>query len=131
LKGSGDQERLPFALNEAIGHHPLRPPRPVPAASQLRALGVDVRIGVNVVAADAECYVLDGGERIPAALKVWAPLGDCRMQIVVTSEAQMAANSAGQIFATVATLAVIPKISSRRPKLAQYRSGQAWSAVIE
>jgi hypothetical protein len=37
----------------------------------------------------------------------------------------MAANSAGQIFATVATLAVIPKISSRHPKLVEYRSGQA------
>ena len=42
------------------------------AASQLRALGIDVRTGVKVVAADAECYVLDGGERVPAALKVWA-----------------------------------------------------------
>jgi segregation and condensation protein B len=30
-----------------------------------------------------------------------------------------------------APLAVIPKISSLRPKLAQYRSGQARSAVIE
>jgi hypothetical protein len=29
-------------------------------------------------------------------------------------------NSSGQILATVATLAVIPKISSRRPKLGQY-----------
>jgi NADH:ubiquinone reductase (H+-translocating) len=42
------------------------------AASQLRALGVSVRTGVRVVAADAEGYVLDGGERVPAALKVWA-----------------------------------------------------------
>jgi hypothetical protein len=41
------------------------------------------------------------------------------------------ANSAGQIFATVAPLAVIPKISNLRRKLAQYRSGQARSAVIE
>ena len=42
------------------------------AASQLRALGVDVRTGVRVVAADAEGFLLDGGERMPAALKVWA-----------------------------------------------------------
>jgi NADH dehydrogenase len=42
------------------------------AASQLRALGVDVRTGVRVVAADAEGYMLDGGERVTAALKVWA-----------------------------------------------------------
>jgi NADH dehydrogenase len=42
------------------------------AASQLRALGVDVRTGVKVVGADAEGYMLDGGGRVPAALKVWA-----------------------------------------------------------
>ena len=42
------------------------------AAAQLRALGVDVRTGVRVVAADAHGFLLDGGERIPAALKVWA-----------------------------------------------------------
>ena len=44
----------------------------VSAASELRALGVNVRTGVKVVAADAGGYVLDGGERVPAALKVWA-----------------------------------------------------------
>jgi NADH:ubiquinone reductase (H+-translocating) len=33
------------------------------AASQLRALGVGVRTGVRVVAADAEGHMLDGGER--------------------------------------------------------------------
>ena len=42
------------------------------AASQLRGLGVDVRTGVKVVAADASGYTLEGGERVPAALKVWA-----------------------------------------------------------
>jgi NADH dehydrogenase len=42
------------------------------AAAQLRVLGVDVRTGVRVVAADAEGFLLDDGERIPAALKVWA-----------------------------------------------------------
>ena len=42
------------------------------ATSELRALGVEVRTGVKVVAADAEGYLLEGGERVPAALKVWA-----------------------------------------------------------
>jgi NADH dehydrogenase len=42
------------------------------AASQLRALGVEVRTGVKVVGADAGGYLLHGGERVPAALKVWA-----------------------------------------------------------
>lgn len=42
------------------------------AASLLRALGVDVHTGVKVVAADAEGYLLEGGGRVPAALKVWA-----------------------------------------------------------
>lgn len=42
------------------------------AAAQLRGLGVDVRTGVKVVAADAGGYLLEGGERVPAALKVWA-----------------------------------------------------------
>jgi NADH dehydrogenase len=42
------------------------------AASQLRALGVHVRTGVRVVGADTEGYLLDGGERVPATLKVWA-----------------------------------------------------------
>jgi NADH dehydrogenase len=42
------------------------------AAAQLRALAVDVRTGVRVVAADADGYRLDGGERVAAPLKVWA-----------------------------------------------------------
>ena len=42
------------------------------AAAQLRALGVDVRTGAKVVAADADGYELNGGERIAAPLKVWA-----------------------------------------------------------
>jgi NADH:ubiquinone reductase (H+-translocating) len=42
------------------------------ATSQLRELGVEVRTGVKVVAADARGYQLEGGERVPAALKVWA-----------------------------------------------------------
>ena len=42
------------------------------AASQLRLLGVNMRTGVRVVAADADGFQLEGGERVAAALKVWA-----------------------------------------------------------
>jgi NADH dehydrogenase len=42
------------------------------ATSQLRRLGVDIRTGVKVVGADARGYILEGGERVSAALKVWA-----------------------------------------------------------
>ena len=42
------------------------------ATAGLRALGIDVRTGVKVVAADPGGLVLDGGERVTAALKVWA-----------------------------------------------------------
>jgi NADH:ubiquinone reductase (H+-translocating) len=42
------------------------------AAAQLRALGVEVRTGVRVVAADSDGFLLESGERIAAGLKVWA-----------------------------------------------------------
>jgi NADH dehydrogenase len=42
------------------------------ANAQLCALGVDVRTGVRVTAADAEGYVLADGSRVEASLKVWA-----------------------------------------------------------
>src|SRR5262245_55594767 len=42
------------------------------ATAQMCALGVDVRTGVRVVAAEAEGYTLAGCERVQAALKVWA-----------------------------------------------------------
>jgi NADH dehydrogenase len=41
------------------------------ATSHLRALGVNVS-GVKVVAAGMRGYVLSGGERVPAAMRVWA-----------------------------------------------------------
>jgi NADH:ubiquinone reductase (H+-translocating) len=44
----------------------------ISAESKLRELGVDVRTGVKVLAADARGYLLEGGERVPAALRVWA-----------------------------------------------------------
>lgn len=42
------------------------------ATDQLRALGVEVRTNVNVVGADADGFLLEGGERVDASLKVWA-----------------------------------------------------------
>jgi NADH dehydrogenase len=42
------------------------------ATAQLRALGVDVRTGVRVTAADADGYLLADGGRVQATLKVWA-----------------------------------------------------------
>jgi len=72
------------------------------AAAQLRALGIDVRTGVRVVAADPEGFVLDGGERIEAALKVWAAgiraasgIADCGLGL----------NPLGQVIATPSLLA--------------------------
>jgi NADH dehydrogenase len=42
------------------------------AKASLRALGVDVRTQVNVVAADSGGFLLAGGDRVSASLKVWA-----------------------------------------------------------
>jgi NADH dehydrogenase len=44
----------------------------VSAASKLNDLGVGVRTGVRVIGADSAGYVLESGERVAAALKVWA-----------------------------------------------------------
>lgn len=41
-------------------------------AEQLRHIGVNIRTGVHVVAAEAGGFVLDDGERVPAELMVWA-----------------------------------------------------------
>ena len=68
------RHRLRVTLLESGAAHPRRISRKGLhlSRSQLRELGVDVRTGVKVVAADAEGYLLEGGERVPAALKVWA-----------------------------------------------------------
>lgn len=42
------------------------------AERTLRGLGVDIRVGAMVTAADADGFVLKDGSRIDAALKVWA-----------------------------------------------------------
>ena len=64
------------------------------AASQLRGLGVDVRTGVKVVAADAAGYTLDGGERVQAALKVWAAGIKASSSF---NESKLELNRAGQV----------------------------------
>ena len=68
------RHRLRVTLLEAapriLGAFPERVSISVEA--QLRDLGVDLRTGVKVLAADARGYLLEGGERVPAALKVWA-----------------------------------------------------------
>ena len=40
--------------------------------TQLQVLGVNIRTGVKIVGADASGYLLEGGERVQASLKVWA-----------------------------------------------------------
>lgn len=64
------------------------------AANQLRTLGVDVRTAVRVIAADAEGYQLEGGERADAALKVWAA-GICAADAVAVHGLEL--NRVGQV----------------------------------
>jgi len=49
-------------------------PEDISAATQTRleALGIHVMINTRVTAAEADAFVLDGGKRLPATLKVWA-----------------------------------------------------------
>src|SRR5262249_60091482 len=71
---AGIRQRLRLTLLESAPRILNAFPKAVSASatSQLHALGVHVRTEVRVVAADPGGYVLDGGERVPAALKVWA-----------------------------------------------------------
>jgi NADH dehydrogenase len=73
--GEGDiRHRLRVTLLEAgpriLGAFPEKVS--ISVETKLREIGVDVRTGVKVLAADARSYLLEGGERVPAALKVWA-----------------------------------------------------------
>jgi NADH dehydrogenase len=111
------------------------------AAAQLRALGVDVRTGVKVVAADAAGYILEGGERVPAALKVWAagiraPGGFEKSglelnragQIVV--EPNLQAKGADSIFALGDCASLVPEGSQRPlPSTGQVANQQALHLV--
>jgi NADH:ubiquinone reductase (H+-translocating) len=62
--------------------------------TQLRDLGVEVRTGVNVVSADASGYLLEGGERVTAPLKVWAAgiRASCSF-----NQSELELNRAGQV----------------------------------
>ncbi|CAH2400480.1 NAD(P)/FAD-dependent oxidoreductase [Mesorhizobium ventifaucium] len=105
--------------------------------SQLRELGVDVRTGVKVMAADPGGYLLEGGERVPAALKVWAAgiRASCSFH-----ESGLELNRAGQvvvgpnfmakgeqhIFALGDCASLVPKGAERPlPATAQVASQQA------
>jgi NADH:ubiquinone reductase (H+-translocating) len=107
------------------------------AASQLRALGVDVRTGVKVVAADAEGYVLDGGDRVPAALKVWAAgirasgsFNESRLELnragQVVVGPNLVAKGAQSIFALGDCASLVPDGAGRPlPSTAQVANQQA------
>ena len=107
------------------------------ARSQLGALGVSVRTGVRVVAADAESYVLDGGERVPAALKVWAAgirasgsFNECRLELnragQVVVGPNLLAKGAQSIFALGDCASLVPNGAGRPlPSTAQPANQQA------
>ncbi|WP_313244628.1 NAD(P)/FAD-dependent oxidoreductase [Stenotrophomonas rhizophila] len=63
------------------------------AATQLEALGVTVRTGIRVVAADPNGFILEDGSRVEARLKVWAA-GICAMSVGV---GQLEVNRSGQV----------------------------------
>jgi NADH:ubiquinone reductase (H+-translocating) len=106
-------------------------------ASQLRALGVDVRTGVKVVAADAEGFLLEGGERVPAALKVWAAgiqaagsFGESGLQLnragQVVVSSNLLAMGEQSIFALGDCASLVPEGAERPlPSTAQVASQQA------
>lgn len=107
------------------------------ATEQLRGLGVDVRLGVKIVGADANGYRLESGERIEAELKVWAAgiraseaVGDSGLdrnrarQIVVAPNLQAKGDAA--IFAVGDCSSLIPDGAERPlPSTAQVANQQA------
>jgi NADH:ubiquinone reductase (H+-translocating) len=107
------------------------------AASQLRMLGVDVRTGVKVVGADARGYLLEGGERVPAALKVWAAgihasgsFNESGMQLNRAGQVVVGANllASGEqfIFALGDCASLVPEGAERAlPSTAQVANQQA------
>jgi NADH:ubiquinone reductase (H+-translocating) len=107
------------------------------AASQLRALGVDVRTGVKVMAADAEGFLLEGGECVPAALKVWAAgiqaagsFGESGLQLSRAGQVVVSSNllAMGEqsIFALGDCASLVPEGAERPlPSTAQVASQQA------
>lgn len=71
---AGIRDRLRITLLESAPRLLSAFPEEVAAAAagQLRSLGVDIRLGVKVIAADTTGYTLEGGERVEADMKVWA-----------------------------------------------------------
>jgi NADH dehydrogenase len=124
-------ERAPRILNafpEAIS---------TSAASELSALGVEVRTGVKVVAADAAGYLLEGGQKIAADLKVWAAgirasetFKDCGLQLNRAGQLMVGSNllvkGEQSIFALGDCASLVPKGTERPlPPTAQVANQQA------
>ncbi|HHA2818021.1 TPA: NAD(P)/FAD-dependent oxidoreductase [Stenotrophomonas maltophilia] len=63
------------------------------AAAQLESLGVTIRTGIRVVAAEADGFVLDDGTRVQAQLKVWA----AGIRAMSQGIGQLEVNRSGQI----------------------------------
>lgn len=68
------------------------------ANAQLRALGVSVRTGISVAAADANGYILNDGSRVDASLRVWVagsramPLNASAIEVTRAGEVVVSAN---------------------------------------
>lgn len=111
------------------------------ASVQLQALGIDVRTGVRVIAADHQGFTLESGERIEAALKVWAAgiraangIADCGLelnklgQVVVTPS--LLASGEDRIFAIGDCASLVPHDVDRPlPSTAQVANQQALHLV--
>jgi len=73
--GAGDMAvRITVSLIESADRLLAAFPRDIAQAvrRRLESLGIQVRTGANVASAEPEGFRLEGGERIPATLKVWA-----------------------------------------------------------
>lgn len=111
------------------------------ATAELRALGIDVRTGVRVVAADAEGFLLDGGDGVAAALKVWAAgvrastdLGQSGLELnragQVAVHANLLAKGDTSIFALGDCASFLPEGSERSlPPTAQVANQQAMHLI--
>lgn len=109
----------------------------ISASAQLRALGIDVRTKVRVMAADAKGFVLESGERIDAALKVWAAgiraangIADCGLELNKLGQAvvtpSLLASGEDCIFAIGDCASLVPHGAERPlPSTAQVANQQA------
>lgn len=109
----------------------------ISASTQLRALGIDVRTGVRVIAADPSGFTLESGERIDAALKVWAAgiraangIAGCGLELNKLGQVVVAPNllASGEdcIFAVGDCSSLVPHGADRPlPSTAQVANQQA------